>query len=66
MRDIVAELEVENDTLADKIYKLECFINTQNFTDLDKTNRNLLETQLVAMSTYSHILVTRIEHIKGQ
>lgn len=54
----------ERSELAEKIEKLQQFINTKNFGDLSLANRLLLEKQVIHMKEYLDILSIRIELIK--
>lgn len=60
MSNFYDRLLEEKAQLDEKIEKLECFVNSDNFKELDETNKNLLNIQLPAMKTYSNILETRI------
>lgn len=51
----------EKKALNDKMLKLEEFMKTPKFKDLDIINTSLLETQLKTMYAYSHILYMRLE-----
>lgn len=60
MEDFKKRLIVERDELDDKIAKLESFIASPRFENLDKRNGDLLIAQRDAMRTYSVILNVRI------
>lgn len=60
MEDFKKRLVVERDELDDKIAKLEAFIGSPRFEDLDERNRKLLVSQRDAMRQYSTILNVRI------
>ena len=60
MEDFKKRLVVERDELEDKIAKLEAFIGSTRFENLDERNRNLLAAQRDAMRQYSTILNVRI------
>ena len=60
MEDFKKRLVVERDELDDKIAKLEAFIGSTRFEDLDERNRKLLVTQCGVMRQYSTILNVRI------
>ena len=60
MEDFKKRLIVERDELDDKIAKLEAFIGSPRFENLDDRNRKLLVAQRDAMRQYSGILNVRI------
>lgn len=60
MEDFKKRLIVERDELGDKIAKLESFIESPRFENLDKRNGDLLIAQRDAMRTYFVILNVRI------
>lgn len=60
MEDFKKRLVVERDELDDKIAKLESFIGSTRFENLDERNRKLLVAQRDAMREYSTILNVRI------
>ena len=60
MEDFKKRLVVERDELEDKIAKLEAFIGSTRFENLDERNRKLLAAQRDAMRQYSTILNVRI------
>jgi len=60
MEDFKKRLVVERDELEDKIAKLEAFIGSARFENLDERNRKLLVSQCDAMRQYSTILNVRI------
>lgn len=60
MEDFKKRLIVERDELEDKIAKLESFIESPRFENLDKRNGELLIAQHDAMRTYYTILNMRI------
>ena len=53
-------LKVELKELEDHMKKLDAFINSEAFFELDKTDRGLLLAQAKAMEAYGAILVTRM------
>lgn len=53
-------LEVEYADLSDKIDKLQAFLGTNIFAELDDLNRSLLVSQLSVMFSYQSILIMRI------
>jgi hypothetical protein len=57
-------LIAESSELTDKIIKLEAFINSNNFINIEDIQQSLLKAQLFAMKTYSQILVDRIKFIE--
>ena len=60
MEDFKKRLVVERDELDDKLAKLEAFIGSTRFENLDERNRKLLAAQRDAMRQYSTILNVRI------
>lgn len=60
MEDFKKRLIVERDELGDKLAKLEAFIGSTRFENLDERNRKLLVAQRDAMRQYSVILNVRI------
>lgn len=60
MEDFKKRLIVERDELDDKIAKLESFIESPRFGNLDERNRELLIAQCGIMRQYSAILNIRI------
>lgn len=60
MEDFKKRLVVERDELDDKLTKLEAFIGSNRFENLDERNRKLLVAQRDAMRQYSDILNVRI------
>ena len=60
MEDFKKRLVVERDELDDKLAKLEAFIGSTRFENLDERNGKLLVAQRDAMRQYSTILNVRI------
>ena len=60
MEDFKKRLVVERDELDDKLAKLEAFIGSARFENLDERNRKLLVSQCDVMRQYSDILAERI------
>ena len=60
MEDFKKRLIVEREELDDKLAKLEAFIRSPRFENLDERNRELLVSQRGAMRQYSDILAERI------
>lgn len=60
MEDFKKRLIVEREELDDKLAKLEAFIGSPCFENLDERNRELLVSQCGAMRQYSDILTERI------
>lgn len=60
MEDFKKILIIERDELDDKITKLESFIGSPRFENLDERNRGLLIAQCGIMRQYSAILNMRI------
>ena len=46
--------------LQEKINKLKEFTNSENFTNIDIFQQNLLKEQIIAMDTYNDILIKRL------
>ena len=46
--------------LQEKINTLKGFINSENFTNVDIFQQNLLKEQIIAMGTYNDILIKRL------
>ena len=61
MEDFKKRLIVEREELDDKLAKLEAFIGSPRFENLDERNRELLVSQCGAMRQYSDILAERID-----
>lgn len=61
MKDFFKRLVEEQTELEEKIFKLNMFIRSENFSTLNVENRSLLRTQLRTMQTYDLILKRRIE-----
>lgn len=66
MEDFKKRLIVERDELNDKIAKLESFIESPRFENLDERNRELLIAQCGIMRQYSAILNMRISILLGE
>lgn len=60
LKDWQCRVVEEKNELDEKLNKLNLFIETTKFWDLDNENRTLLRSQASAMSTYSDILARRI------
>ena len=60
MEDFKKRLVAERDELDDKLAKLEAFIGSARFENLDERNRKLLVSQCDVMRQYSTILNVRI------
>lgn len=59
--DFVQRMLVEYEDLQDKLVKLDAFINSDKFKELDDENRSLLNAQYHTMYTYKVILSRRIK-----
>lgn len=59
-KDFVTRIQKEKAELVTKIMKLENFINSAKFYELDEENRFLLRLQLRTMQNYDDILLKRI------
>jgi len=60
MEDFQQRLLEEQKELSEKIGKLLDFVGTENFKALSPLKKNLLETQLCIMQSYSMVLFMRI------
>lgn len=54
----------EKAQLDDKVGKLAAFTRSENFDKIEAVQQSLLKTQLLAMKTYSQILVERLAWLK--
>lgn len=63
MSSFIERLLAEETELNEKKAKLELFVNTDAFKNIDKVQQSLLKVQLAAMSTYSECLNQRLIHI---
>ena len=61
MKDYVSRMVAESEELSAKINKLEDFIKTHKFDELQKEKQELLEMQFYAMKTYQMILQKRLD-----
>lgn len=59
--DFVFRLQNERDELAERYEKLEAFLSTDKFNQLDDQNRELLREQFYAMRKYLSVLNTRLD-----
>ena len=60
-------LDIEYEDLADKVYKISEFLQTDKYKELTDWEKTLLNTQLDAMKSYESVLLTRITHYsKGE
>lgn len=60
MSDFKTRLTEEQSQLAERVEKLEAFLQTSNADNIDKVQRTLLDVQLPAMKTYLTVLNERI------
>lgn len=63
MSDFRSRLFEERTSLADKIKKLESFILSQPFEDLDQVDRKDLKEQLQHMKAYDDVLLRRVSRL---
>ena len=61
--DFKERLKTEAQELAEKINKLNDFMRTQTFVDLDRKNKDLLYAQSRLMNEYLQILGQRLEFL---
>lgn len=54
----------EKTQLDEKIEKLEVFISSENFQNIEGVQMSLLNAQLSAMKTYSQIMLERISWLE--
>lgn len=54
----------EKTQLDEKIEKLEAFISSENFQNIEGVQMSLLNAQLFAMKTYSQIMLERISWLE--
>jgi len=59
--DFIDRLKLEAKELAEKLNKLNSFMATQSFVDLDRDNKDLLYEQSRSMSVYLQVLGKRLE-----
>lgn len=59
--DFVQRMLIEYEELTDKLGKLNAFISSDKFKELDDENRSLLNAQYHTMYTYKVILLRRIK-----
>ena len=63
--DFVFRLRNERDELAERYGKLEAFLSTEKFNQLDAQNKELLREQFYAMKKYLSVLNTRLDIAKS-
>lgn len=59
--DFVFRLQNERDQLTERYEKLEAFLSTDKFNQLDDQNKELLREQLYAMKKYLSVLNSRLD-----
>lgn len=59
--DFVFRLQNERDELAERYEKLEAFLSTEKFNQLDAQNKELLREQLYVMGKYLSVLNARLD-----
>lgn len=57
------KIEKEICDLSEKIFKLQEFIDSNKFYELNETQQDLLKIQIIAMKNYFYILDTRRKHM---
>lgn len=57
------KIEKEACDLSEKIFKLQEFIDSNKFYELNETQQDLLKIQIIAMKNYFYILDTRRKHM---
>lgn len=60
MSDHVDRMREEGDQLVDRIQKLQAFFGTAIYANLPPHDRDLMQAQLSAMTTYLNILLMRL------
>ena len=66
MSTFIERLIAEETELNEKKAKLEAFVGTDAFKNVDKEQRSLLKIQLNAMATYSECLNQRLIQINSK
>lgn len=64
MESFIDRLKTEKNDLITKIEKLESFIVSDKFFDIDEVQQSLLSVQLTSMKTYYVCLAERIKWIE--
>ena len=64
--DFVFRLRNERDELAERYEKLEAFLSTEKFNQLDAQNKELLSEQFYAMKKYLSVLNARLDIAKSK
>lgn len=59
--DFMIRLQNERDELAERYEKLEAFLSTEKFNQLDAQNKELLREQLYVMGKYLSVLNARLD-----
>ena len=58
--DFISRLKTEQIELSEKINKLESFVKSENWENVDVEQKVLLAMQLDAMTNYNDILIKRL------
>jgi len=61
MSDFKTRLDLERKELAERLYKLNSFLDSEKAMDISKDQRGLLKIQSQSMGTYLSVLKYRIE-----
>jgi hypothetical protein len=61
----IQRMRDEGDQLADRLRKLNSFLNSDQFEQLDPADRALLKAQRCMMDGYLEVLRTRVAHALG-
>jgi len=56
----IKRMMTEYKELLEKCGSLEAFIGGETFKELSETKQELMKEQLIAMDTYAHIVLSRI------
>lgn len=61
---VISKLNDEFTSLSSKLNKLEIFMTTSDFQELDFRQKDLLDDQRKAMVKYKDILLLRLQHLR--
>lgn len=61
---VISKLNDEFTSLSSKLNKLEIFMTTSDFQELDFRQKDLLDDQRKAMVMYKDILLLRLQHLR--
>lgn len=62
---VISKLSDELTSLSSKLNKLEIFMVTSDFQELDFRQKDLLDDQRKVMARYKDILLLRLQHLRG-